>query len=208
MSEFRVSLLPPEVFETIEGQGYVSLPLLNDEYRERLLIQAEQEPGYELSRTEYTAVNEEMEFVGLHDMQSRTSKAFSDLSNAFRKLVNESVVPLKRTPFRLKCYNPNEVTLQRYKLGMLGVTPHIDGLRYINIIAIFNLGGDADLSYCEGSRDGRKVKIDTTPGNVVLLKAIGYNGASKEVLPYHTVSDIRSERYICTLRQDKGSLWD
>ncbi|WP_088892472.1 hypothetical protein [Leptolyngbya ohadii] len=92
-----------------------------------------------------------------------------------------------------------ELVIQRYLPGQLGITPHRDSLRAINLIALVNLSGQAKFYRCDDRQGTHAVPLDTTPGNVIFLRAPGFLNAS--VRPFHFVMDIRSTRYSLGLRQ-------
>ena len=89
--------------------------------------------------------------------------------------------------------------LQRYRAGALGITPHRDGSRYINLAALFTLSGEARFCLCDDRGGGGARQLDAAPGTVILLRAPGFRGAAGR--PFHFVSDIRARRYSFGLRQ-------
>ena len=123
---------------------------------------------------------------------------FRGLARRFQALVETAAAGLGErlfaTPLRF-----DDLVLQRYRVGELGITPHRDGLRYVNLAALFTLSGEARFGLC-ASRDGaRATEIDAAPGTVILLRAPGFRGGSER--PFHFVSDIRARRYSFGLRQ-------
>ena len=52
---------------------------------------------------------------------------------------------------RSATYAPNEIYLQRYRPGSLGITPHLDGKRYRRLVAFFTVRGSACLALSPGA---------------------------------------------------------
>jgi hypothetical protein len=92
-----------------------------------------------------------------------------------------------------------ELVLQRYEPGQLGISPHRDSLRAMNLIALVNLGGQAEFYRCDDRQGTNAVLLDTSPGNVIFLRAPGFLNTS--VRPFHFLTNIRSTRYSLGLRQ-------
>ncbi|MBI2486575.1 MAG: hypothetical protein HYW01_06385 [Deltaproteobacteria bacterium] len=93
------------------------------------------------------------------------------------------------------------MVLQKYEKGSIGITPHRDGLSYINLVCIFNIGGRGKFFICSDrfGKDARE--IDASPGKVVFLRAPGFFGSKDR--PFHFVTDIQETRYTFGLRQKK-----
>lgn len=117
---------------------------------------------------------------------------------AFQALLDEAFNPIVPYPFSTKL-RFNTMVLQRYTPGQLGITPHRDSLRAINLIALVNLGGQAEFYRCDDRQGNNAVQLDTTPGNVIFLRAPGF--LNTQVRPFHFLTNIRSIRYSLGLRQ-------
>jgi hypothetical protein len=101
------------------------------------------------------------------------------------------------TPLRL-----DRTVLQRYPKGSLGITPHRDNLRYINLICVIVIGGRGRFFVC-ADRSGRdSVEIPADPGRMILMRAPGFQGSSRR--PFHYVTDVTEERFTFGLRQRRG----
>jgi hypothetical protein len=181
-------------------EGAVSVPLLTQAARQALLQEAESfhyEPevktigtGDRIVRTEYTACN-----------QIPKAGQYSEFKQAFQTLMDEACDRLDDYPFSTPLQF-NELVLQRYEPGQLGITPHRDSLRAINLIALVNLSGQAEFYRCDDRQGSNAVPLDTTPGNVIFLRAPGFLNTS--VRPFHYLTNIRSTRYSLGLRQRIG----
>lgn len=177
--------------------GAVSVPLLTESARQALYQEAEgfhYEPevetigtGDRIVRTEYSACNQ-FPPLGL----------YADFRQAFQTLIDEACDRLDVYPFSTPLQF-NEMVLQRYLPGQLGITPHRDSLRAINLIALVNLSGQADFYRCDDRQGTNAIPLDTTPGNVMFLRAPGFYNTA--VRPFHFLTNIRSTRYSLGLRQ-------
>jgi len=94
----------------------------------------------------------------------------------------------------------NSMVLQRYEEGSIGITPHRDGLSFINLVCVFVIDGKGSFYVCS-DRSGRdSIEIDASPGNVIFMRAVGFLGSEDE-RPFHYVAGIRETRYTFGLRQ-------
>jgi hypothetical protein len=176
--------------------GAASVPLLSEDFRLALLQEAVSYP--------YTP---EVEAVGNGNQMVRQQLSsftnfpaltlYNQLKNAFQNLLDEHLAAVKAYPFATKL-NFNSMVLQKYELGSIGITPHRDRSSYINLVCIFNIDGRGKFYLCD-DRCGTNAKaIDSSPGNVILLKAPGFMDSSR---PFHYVNDIQTIRYTFGLRQ-------
>lgn len=175
----------------------MSIPLLTKSARQALQQEAEgfhYEPevetigaGDRIVRTEYSACNQFPE-VGL----------YPEFKQTFQTLLDQACDRLDDYPFSTPLQF-TELVLQRYLPGQLGITPHRDSLRAINLIALVNLSGQAEFYRCDDRQGTNAVSLDTTPGNVIFLRAPGFLNTS--VRPFHFLTNIRSTRYSLGLRQ-------
>ena len=135
-----------EILRQLASVGAASVPFLNKNLRTSLLEEA---VGYAYKREE--------EIVGSGDRTVRQqvgsfedftdSSEFVRVRTCFEDLVSSALATLPRypfaTPFRL-----NSMILNRYEAGSLGITPHRDLARYINLICIVVIGGSGRFQYC------------------------------------------------------------
>jgi hypothetical protein len=121
------------------------------------------------------------------------------LKNSFQDLLEQRLAELETYPFEM-ALNFNSMVLQRYEEGTLGITPHKDGLSYINLVCVVVIGGRGSFYVCSDRSGTDAIEIDASPGNVILMRAPGFLG-SKDERPFHYVTDIRETRYTFGLRQ-------
>lgn len=187
-----------EILEKLEKEGGVSFFILPDSYRKTLLEEAE---SYEYHK--------QPEVVGPHKVREQLSsvKSFKEdslflrLKDDFQKIINHQIKDLENY------FNPplvfNEMSLQLYEKDSIGITPHMDGLSIKNIICIFILAGKARVALCDDREGNNARDLDTTPGNVILLRAPGF--LDSDFRPFHFVSDVSERRIIFGLRQKLSS---
>jgi hypothetical protein len=186
------------ILQELSSLGATSLRILDERFRMALLEEAE---SY--------VYEPEDEIVGSGDRVVRQQlSSFSDfpdgsryplLRNSFQKLIERCLVGLEPYPFQT-ALNFDSAVLQRYDEGSLGITPHRDGLSFVNLVCVFAIGGRGRFYVCP-DRSGRDAtEIDASPGNVILMRAPGLFGTEDD-RPFHYVTDIRETRYTFGLRQ-------
>ncbi len=186
------------ILEELSSVGAISVRLLEEDFRVALLKEAE---GYAYQR--------EDEIVGSGDRVVRQQVSSFDgfpedssyilLKDSFEELLGQRLAELEAYPFET-ALNFNSTVLQRYEEGSLGITPHKDGLSYINLVCVFVIGGRGRFYVCS-DRSGRDAKeVDASPCNVILIRAPGLFGA-EDNRPFHYVTEIQETRYTFGLRQ-------
>jgi hypothetical protein len=190
------------ILEKLSSVGATSVRLLEEDFRLALLEEAE---GY--------VYQPEDEVVGSEDKVVRQQvSSFNDfpqdsgyvlLKNSFQGLLKQRLAQLDAYPFE-RVLDFNSMVLQRYQKDSLGITPHKDGLSYINLVCVFIIGGRGRFYVCS-DRSGRDAnEVDASPGNVILMRAPGLFGGGDN-RPFHYVTEIEETRYTFGLRQKKES---
>jgi len=98
-------------------------------------------------------------------------------------------------PFRF-----NDLIVQRYEPGALGITPHRDHRRYEGLIAVIPLSGAARFLLCANRSGDAAREVPAPPGSLVLMRGAGFAGRSDR--PFHMVRDIGRRRLSLGLRHD------
>ncbi|MGH3873650.1 MAG: alpha-ketoglutarate-dependent dioxygenase AlkB [Pseudonocardiaceae bacterium] len=81
---------------------------------------------------------------------------------------------------------PNEVAVQRYPPGSVGITPHRDQRRYAQLVAVVTVAGSAPFTLCH-NRDGDPIRTwQADEGSLVLLRGPGLAG-DPDGRPMHSV---------------------
>jgi FolB domain-containing protein len=190
-----------EVMERLLVDGGTSVPFLPEERRTLLLRDAATYPY--IKQPEIPGMNgviEEISSVSVSPPhvfpRAQMFHRLTDDMNEFfvRKFHSLGVPDLFATPLRF-----NDASLQHYAKGSVGITPHVDGKSRINLICVCILGGHAEFGLCS-DRSSRNVKLlDTTPGNMILLRAPGFYHRNSQVM--HVVRNVTTDRIVFGLRQ-------
>jgi hypothetical protein len=193
-------LATERILGELSSVGATSVRLLEENFRLALLKEAQDydyEPEDEVVGSGDRVVRQQVSsFDGLPE-----DSGYVLLKNSFQDLLERSLEKLEAYPFET-ALNFNSMVLQRYKEGSLGITPHKDGLSYINLVCVFMIGGRGRFYVCS-DRSGRDAKeVDASPGNVILMRAPGLFGA-EDNRPFHYVTEIEETRYTFGLRQKK-----
>lgn len=177
--------------------GGVSVPLLPAATRTLLLAEA-LSYAYERRESVVGPANVRQDLSGVDRFPD--GSLFFELRDQFQRLFTEKFrehpegPTLFSTPLHF-----NDVSLQRYEPGSLGITPHLDARSCINLVCVFTLTGSARFCLCEDRSGGHPMELNAAPGTVILLRAPGFQGSNRR--PFHFVTDIKDLRIAFGLRQ-------
>lgn len=185
-----------DVLETILENGAVSIPILPDDRREELFAEAR---TYEYQRQPELVgggkVREQLSSISSFPEES----LFYGLKNDFTELLLRKLVSLPARDIFSVPLIFNEMSIQKYEAGSIGITPHMDGKSVLNLICLFILTGTSEFAVCQ-DRSGRNPKFfNTAPGNLIILRAAGFYHSTFR--PFHFVRNITKERFVFGLRQ-------
>jgi hypothetical protein len=185
------------VLAELGATGAVSVPLLTESARKEL-HQAAEKLDYSLDRAVYGKCDRTVKTdYGSCELEGEAG-LFKDFQAAFQARLDQFLDQVNPYPFCTP-FRWNAAVVQRYIPGQLGITPHVDSLRAVNLIALVNLGGQADFYRCDDRQGTHAVQLDTTPGNVVFLRAPGFLNSQER--PFHFLTNVQSTRYSLGLRQ-------
>ena len=185
------------VIDAMREVGAASVPLLRDDGRQRLL-EAALRGVYRTSR-ETVGSGENIVRQGMDCCaEFPADSPFHGFTAAFQALVERALAGLGDDPFATPLKFDDQM-LQRYDAGSIGITPHRDSARYINVACLFTLAGDARLYLCADRAGSEMREIDHAPGTVVFLRAPGFFGSDER--PFHTITEIDVPRVSFGLRQ-------
>lgn len=188
-----------EIVETLAQAGALAVPLLEEAFRLSLLDAARASP-FRAARS----------LVGQGERQvcqrMEVCEHFSDdsifrtFTGEFQELWDELLLEASCNPFEGRLLF-NDLMLQRYSVGEVGITPHRDRTGYRNLVCLFVLEGQGRFYVCN-DRQGRGAReIPHAPGDVLLMRAPGFQRSAER--PFHFVRDIQSPRYVFGLRQER-----
>ena len=104
-----------------------------------------------------------------------------------RRTLGHSVREQGRGIRGLATWRPTEISVQRYRGGAVGITPHLDGKRYRRLVAVFTTLGRARFTVCRDRGGEPLEEWETEPGSLVLLRGPGLGGL-RDGRPFHRVS--------------------
>jgi len=189
-----------EILAVLAQSGALAVPFLDDAFRLSLLEAARASVFREarpLVGREGREVCQRMEVCACFPDDS----IFRAFSREFQALWDDWLADVPISPFEgsLKF---NDLMLQRYSVGEVGITPHRDRTAYRNLVCLFVLEGEGRFYRCN-DRQGRGAReIPHQAGDLVLMRAPGFQGSVER--PFHFVRDIQSPRYVFGLRQESA----
>ena len=95
----------------------------------------------------------------------------------------------------LATYVPNDILLQRYRPGSLGITSHLDSKRYRRLVAFFTVRGSAYLSVLRERAGEELARFSMEPGSLALLRAPGLAGL-RDGRPFHAITPVGIEERV------------
>jgi hypothetical protein len=188
------------ILKDLSSLGATSIRLLDEDFRVALLKEARDytyEPEDEIVGSGGRVVRQQLS--SFEDIPKDSD--YFLLKNSFQDLLEERLARLGTYPFEM-ALGFNSMVLQRYEEGSIGITPHRDGLSYINLVCVFVIGGQGSFYVCSDRSGNDSIEIDASPGNVIFMRAPGFLG-SEDNRPFHYVTDIREPRYTFGLRQKR-----
>ncbi len=161
---------------------------LGDRFRTRLERELLTVP-YEPAPPEVGPVRQETDVFVLRDLKG--FPALAELAHEYRV----AVLAHAREIRGLATYAPNEIHLQRYRPGSLGITPHLDGKRYRRLVAFFTVRGSACLSVLRERAGEELARFSIGPGSLALLRAPGLGGL-RDGRPFHAIMPVGIEERV------------
>jgi hypothetical protein len=149
------------------------------------------------AETEVGGVRQRAEVAVVADTALRSSP-LGELASEFGALARQH-----GDPFVSEGFEPNEATVMTYRGPVSGIGPHLDRLRYRELIAIFSVSGRARLELVD-DRDGSRVLtgFDCAPGDLVLLRAPGLGGLADGRPLHQVLGPRRGTRSSLSVRMD------
>lgn len=189
----------PSILEDLATVGATSVKLLTEEFRldlRKTAVGYSYQPQQEVVGRSNRLVYQQVSSLDYFSEET----PFSQLRRAFQALLEQRLAEVVPYPFATSLHF-NAMVLQKYEKGALGITPHLDGKRYVNLVCIFVLEGEGKFYVCDNRAGDNPREIDATLGKVIFMRAPGFRGMENN-RPFHFVTNISSDRYTLTLRQN------
>ena len=91
----------------------------------------------------------------------------------------------------------NSARINRYEVGSGGLSAHLDGLIYWNLVSVFVVEGDADFGVV---KDEENEIHHVDPGSLILMRA-PRDQTERSLRPMHYVDNVREYRTTICLRE-------
>jgi len=184
--------------ERLPAEDALSLPLLDAAARRRLTAATSHLPfraAVPVIGEGAKAVYQQFDLC----MRIPEGSVFHDFATALETLVDEALACLPDPPVA-RPFRFNDLIVQRYERGALGITAHRDHRRYEGLIAVIPLSGAARFFVCADRAGHAAREVPAPPGSLVLMRGPGYAGRADR--PFHLVRDIGCRRLSLGLRYD------
>jgi hypothetical protein len=188
------------VVDAMRTDGACARHLLSERFRGFALEEARAAPfrrGRAVVGAGATAVRQNLTYCG----QFPRASYFRVLVRRFQALFDAGARTLDPYPFETRPVF-NDMMLQHYAPSALGISPHRDESRYVNLACIFVLEGGGGFYVCEDRKMRGAREIVAPPGSAIFLRCPRLRGTTGRV--YHYVADIDTPRTTFGLRHDRG----
>ena len=132
-------------------------------------------------------------------MDVPADNAYARFARVFDGLCDAALARLDSPPLE-QPFTINDLAVQIYKPGAIGITPHLDHTRYVGLIALIVVCGEARYFLCDDRAGTGEREVPAPPGHCVLMVAPGFAGRRDR--PFHTVRNITTRRISFGLRRD------
>jgi len=189
-----------EILGRLEREDAIAIPALTPAYRAWLMEEACAAPFREARPVVGRSERLVRQRMGVHDGFGPDSR-FHDLTGHYQALWDGWLASVAPCPFESRLVF-NDLMLQVYEPGEIGITPHMDRTAYRNLICLFVLEGRGRFGVCEDRSGGGARIIAHEPGDVVLTRAPGFRGSDRR--PFHFLDRITERRYVFGLRHERA----
>ena len=132
-------------------------------------------------------------------MDVPAQSAYGHFARSLDRLFDAALARLDPPPLA-RPFAFNDLVVQIYRPGALGITPHLDHVRYVGLVALVVVCGAARFFLCDDREGNGTRKVAAPAGHLVLMVAPGFEGRRER--PFHSVSDITERRISFGLRVD------
>ena len=160
---------------------------------------------FEEAQTEEGDVDQEMSIVYFEKvLKEKIDETALDILSRFKTEYERVYRHIARAA-RFEEIDYNKIGFHKYLKGSMGILPHQDYARHVNLISIFNLKGKSSLFYCKDESKVDSIEIDTSPRSLVLLRA-ARKESEERYRPFHYLESIEEERLSLNIRTRKTPL--
>ena len=132
-------------------------------------------------------------------MDVPAASAYGALAGVLDRLFDAALARLDPAPLA-RPFAFNDLVVQIYPPGALGITPHLDHVRYVGLVALVVVCGAGRFFLSDDREGGGAREIAAPAGHMILMVAPGFEG--RRARPFHSVSDITERRISFGLRVD------
>jgi len=186
-----------EALRRVKADGFAHVPdALHAPFDRRLQHELESGPFAPMPGR----VGQVQQEVESYELRGVALDAFPLVQELRDSLVDE----IRRAAKGMKgiAFDPNHVMVQRFQPGSIGITSHLDGKRFKQLVAIFTTKGSAGFTILEGRRGDAEAEFTAKSGSLVLLAAPGLAG-SEDPRRFHSIAGPkRGVRYSLSFRMD------
>lgn len=186
-----------EALRQVRAEGWAHVPeALHVPFDRRLQHEIETGPFAPMP-ARVGQVQQEVESYELRGVALDAFPLVQELGQALGAAVKTGAKGMKGVAFA-----PNHVMVQRFTPGSIGITSHLDGRRFKQLVAIFTTKGSAGFTILQGRRGDADAHFAVKSGSLTLLRAPGFAGA-EDGRRFHAIEGPkRGMRYSVTFRMD------
>jgi hypothetical protein len=176
----------------------LGLPLLSEPLRRYLLEESDQlayRPAQPVVGKDEKAVYQDFELC----MSFAEESPFRTFARALDRLTWAALAG--REHLVDPCFIHNDLIVQRYEPGCVGITPHRDHIAYEGLVSLVILSGEAEFGICADRAGHGGREIASPEGCLLLMRGAGFAGL--ETRPFHLLRNVRTQRVSFGLRYDR-----
>ena len=180
MSVFRSGFRLRAALQRVAAHGFAFVPsALDERFRRRLQDEIDSGP-FEHFQERFAQVRQQIDGFDV----AAPFDGYPALSELCGELTDTVRIHGKGVR-GLATWQVNEAGVARYRLGSVGITPHMDGRWYRRLVAVLTLYGRAPFAVCS-DREGTVVaEWEAGPGDLTLIRGPGLVGV-RDGRPLHT----------------------
>lgn len=185
----------------LPDEDAVSIPLLSPEACARHVAGTDHltyRPGRPVVGTGEKSVYQDFEITMDVPADNLLANLRTNIETFLNAALEELDPPLLDDPLVL-----NDMVVQRYHAGSLGITPHRDHIRYTGLVAIAVLQGAGRYCISEDRAGTDPREVPGRAGRLILMRAPGFAGRTDR--PFHFLTGVDEPRISFGLRHDTQS---